>query len=178
MQIKPRPSTAEIECLVADFFKPRINLVVPNVSWGFHGHHECDLFVITKSGYAYEIEIKISKSDLLADQKKNHNHRSNYIRDLYFAIPEHLLPFTDAIPARAGILVISAEPRTYYGRKKYGSDWFFKVGVHRPAVSNTRAPKLTDKDRYCLARLGALRIWGLKKKLNKLKREDDIEYGE
>ena len=46
-----------------NFFNYRANLIVPNISWGL-GLHECDLLVLTSSGYATEIEIKVSKADL------------------------------------------------------------------------------------------------------------------
>ena len=35
-----------------------------------HGWHECDLFAVTKAGYAQEYEIKLSVSDFRADAKK------------------------------------------------------------------------------------------------------------
>lgn len=36
---------------------------------------ECDYFGVSKSGYAYEIEIKVSRSDFFADFKKAKKHR-------------------------------------------------------------------------------------------------------
>jgi len=35
---------------------------------------ECDWFGITTSKYEWEIEVKISRSDFLADMKKRHKH--------------------------------------------------------------------------------------------------------
>ena len=64
----------------------RRELVVPNVHWGADVH-ECDLFLLSKSGYAIEIEIKISKADLIQDSKKKHGHVNYKIKQLYFAIP-------------------------------------------------------------------------------------------
>ena len=36
---------------------------------------ECDHFSMTKSGYCYEVEIKLSRSDFFADFKKEEKHR-------------------------------------------------------------------------------------------------------
>lgn len=39
-------------------------------SYIFQNGWECDFFSITKSGYCYEVEIKVSRSDFIADFKK------------------------------------------------------------------------------------------------------------
>jgi hypothetical protein len=54
--------TAEMEVELGRYFNYRQNIIVSNVSWGL-GIHECDLLIITKSGYATEVEIKVSLSD-------------------------------------------------------------------------------------------------------------------
>ena len=74
------PTLYEMECAVARYMDFRTNLVVPNVSWGFEVH-ECDLLIVTKTGYAYEVEIKRSKADLKKDIEKKHGHNS---RGVYF----------------------------------------------------------------------------------------------
>ena len=53
----PVPSLIKMEIAIARSWNYRRHLIVPNVSWGF-GVHECDLLVISPSGYATEIEIK------------------------------------------------------------------------------------------------------------------------
>lgn len=69
--------------------------------------HECDLLVLTKSNVLQEVEIKISISDLKADSKKEHKHKSDYIKYLYFAIPDYLLQSAiDLIPSDAGIITV------------------------------------------------------------------------
>jgi len=70
--------TSDIEFAVAKYFNFRKNLIVPNVSWGFN-IHECDLLIVRKSGYAIEVEIKISKSDFKADFKKIHKRLGVYV---------------------------------------------------------------------------------------------------
>jgi hypothetical protein len=134
----------------------RRELVVPNVHWGA-GLHECDLFVLSKAGYATEIEIKISRADLVQDAKKKHGHVNYKIKQLYFAIPEHLVPYIKYIPERAGILIV------YYASSMAG-----------PYVKCIRTAKITGNFKYNLenrmqiTRLGALRIWNLKSKVRKL----------
>ncbi len=72
----------DIECALATYFDPRRNLIVPNVWWGMGLNHECDLMVMTRSGYVYEVEIKTSKADLVRDLKKPHGHGDDKIRKL------------------------------------------------------------------------------------------------
>jgi len=45
----------------------KANFVFPNI---YLGGFECDILEITKSGYSYEYEVKISVSDFKADSKK------------------------------------------------------------------------------------------------------------
>ena len=89
-------TTIDIECALSNYFKPRINMLIPNVSWGF-GIHECDVLVTTKSGYLYEVEIKVGASDLKKDADKPHKHTSKRIKNLYFAIPYYLEPLIEFI---------------------------------------------------------------------------------
>lgn len=54
--------------------------------------HECDMLVLSKSGYLTEIEIKRSWTDLLADFKKKHTHEGRgIIKYFYYCVPECLL---------------------------------------------------------------------------------------
>ena len=149
--------TIEVEIALASYFDYRRNLIVPNISWGL-GIHECDLFILSQSGYATEVEIKISKSDLKADAKKWHNHESNLIKKLYFAIPEKLAEHIQYIPERAGVIVL----KRYKDTKT--TDYLL-CSILRKPKPNKHARKLTDEERYKVARLGALRIWGLKHKI-------------
>jgi len=154
-------NSEDIEVAVADHFGIRNCLIVPNASWGV-GLHECDLLVVSSSGYLNEIEIKVTKADLKADQKKGHQHRSDKIKYLWFAIPSSLYygeGVVDLIPAHAGILVVTHEG-------VYDS---WRVDVKREATANKAATPATPAEHYDIARLGALRIWGLKKRLRKVR---------
>lgn len=141
--------TTRIEIAVARWFGYRRNLIVPNVSWGFN-IHECDLLVITKAGYALEIEIKVSKNDLLKDFKKTHSHKSNKIKRLFFAVPTKMEKHIPLIPERAGIIIVDSS-----GRCK----------LRRLAQANREARKLNEIELFKLAHLGAMRIWYLKNKI-------------
>jgi hypothetical protein len=140
-----------MEIRLAEYFDFRANLIVPNVSWGLI-NHECDLLILSKAGYASEIEIKISRSDLLADKKKKHGHCSNKIKFLWFAIPENIdIEFAlHNIPDRAGLIIVPEERKPI---------------IKKNPVLNKLAKQFSVDDKFQLARLGAMRIWGLKRKV-------------
>jgi hypothetical protein len=161
-------TTLEMEVELANYLNHRVNIVVPNVSWGMFSH-ECDLVRLTPAGYCSEIEIKVSLSDLKKDKEKRHNHMdggvygygTNKIKYLYFAIPEYLEPHIGHIPERAGILV-AREYSDYYDND-----------LSKIRIEEIRAPqkqcnyKFSEKERIKLLSLMAMRIWGLKRKLAK-----------
>lgn len=143
----------DVEIAVANLFDFRRHLIVPNVGRGMD-LHECDILVVRKSGYAIEVEIKVSKSDLKKDQEKRHGHESNKIKELYFAVPEKLL--SDAyqyVPSHAGIIAVNDTPQGRY------------ASFERVAAINKNARPMTEREMQNVARLGTMRIWGLKKKL-------------
>ena len=142
----------EIEIAVAHWYGTRKHVIVPNVSWGMF-QYELDMVVLTPSDYLHEIEIKVSKSDLVRDKEKWHGHRNNLVRELYFAIPIDLIAAINHIPERAGVFTVRNENGTY------------RVNLERKAIPNKLARKLTEKEKFNLARLGALRIWALKESI-------------
>jgi len=152
---KPKITTPEMEIALACWLNYRQNLIVPNVYWGFGPDmHECDLVMLSRAGYVTEIEIKVTRQDLRKDRFKAHGHRNIRIKYLYFAIPTYLEPAIEFIPERAGVISVEPDRKDGYG----------------PRCKRIRAPerqksarKATDKERYQLARLGALRIWNLKR---------------
>ena len=154
--------TVDMELALVAHFDYRRNLIVPNVHWGMN-MHECDLLMLSQHNYATEVEIKISMADLRADAKKPHGHRSGgRIKNLWFALPEklkekHLEKIEQLVPERAGILFVREDD----------DNWTPRVRMHRPPRGNANARNWTDEERYKLARLGALRIWNLKRKILK-----------
>lgn len=142
----------EIEIKIANYFGIRTHLIVPNLSWGMLDH-ECDLAILSTSDYLYEVEIKVSRSDLIKDREKNKwrwQSINRMIRKIWFAIPEKLVYCQDKIPEIAGILVVSESGHV--------------SEIRKPKI-NRNAAMLSLEFKYKMARLGTMRIWGLKKKL-------------
>lgn len=152
--------TIEIEESISRLFNIRQYIIVPNVSWGFHGGHEMDLFIISPSKYAYEVEIKISVSDFRADFKKNHTHESKYIREFYYAMPDYIYEKIKLeIPEHAGIIVCDV----------FRGNVNSKI-IRKPKI-NSVAKKLSEVDQLKIMRLGCMRIMPLKKKIIKLQND-------
>jgi len=166
-------STIEMEVAIMQNLNIRRNLCVPNVSWGISDSvkarqggdgalHECDLLYLTPSDYATEIEIKVEKGDLLREKEKKHTHNHRYISRLYYAVPENIKHIAeDNIPPHAGLIVVSKD--------KYTDA--YSVETVRECIPNKEAHKWTAEERYALARLGTLRILGLKATIIKLKKK-------
>lgn len=152
-------SLIEMEVAISKLFGIRTHIIVPNISWGLVGMHETDLFIIMKSGFAIEVEIKRSISDLKADFKKRHNHKDkqNRISKLYYAIPIELLEKSiEFIPEDAGIITCS---------KYENGRCFARIDKEASRIKECR--KLTTEEKLKVATLGCLRIWKLKEKLIK-----------
>lgn len=140
----------EIEIAVARFFNSRVCTIVPNVSWGLGLNYEADMVVLMSSGYAYEVEIKTSKSDIKADLKKCHGHNSRLFRRLYFAVPDYLANDGN-IPQKAGIISVY--------RDDFGGN---QCKIIRQPTINKIAIKFSPEKREKLLHLGCMRIWSLK----------------
>lgn len=158
-------NTIQMEYRLADYFNFRQNIIVPNICWGMH-IHECDLFIVSKSGYVTEVEIKISKQDLVNDKKKRHGHQHAIIKKLYFAIPESLTDYQIHIPARAGIIIL-AEKQIYVNGFRKG------IRISREPFVNQSCRKLSEKEMQKVLWLGVMRVWSLKKKLIKIAYRED-----
>ena len=152
-----------IELALAYRYKWRQNLIVPNVYYGLDFRYELDLMIVTPAGWATEVEIKISLSDLKADQKKTHNHHSNRIKYLYFAVPEKLqAQALELIPERAGLFIVRPDLQLYDYRK---------TEIAKSPTTNKSARKITTAERIKLNELATMRIWSLKKVCYGLQRE-------
>lgn len=146
-------STLRIELALAKHFNYRTNLIIPNISWGLRGMHECDMFIVRPSGYCIEVEIKRSRSDFLADFKKKHQHVDKRIAEMYYCSPEELYDkCKDEVPLHCGILTVSTILNKTFVQTK-----------RSPVRQKCR--KLTDKEKLKVATLGCMRIWGLKQVL-------------
>jgi hypothetical protein len=150
--------TIEMELAIMRYLDFRKNIIVPNVSWGF-GIHECDILSISKSGYATEVEIKVSKSDLKKDKDKRHKHYDvrERIKYLYFALPKELENCLEYVPERAGVIIVHKKENGYLQCEKI-----------RDAQLNKDCRKLDDAEILMITRLGTIRLYGLKTKILKL----------
>ena len=145
-------NTLDMELSLSRFFSYRKNLIVPNVSWGL-GMHEVDLLVVSKGGYATEVEIKISRNDLKKDLIKHHKHDDERIKYLYFALPSSMKKDIEFVPEQAGILLLNNTDINFPA---------YSVTVLRSPQMRKKVVKLSEAEMYKLARLGTLRIWALK----------------
>ena len=154
-------SVSEIEVAVAKHLDWRRNMIVPNVSWGLGLAHECDLLAVSRSGYAHEVEIKVSRSDLLRDQKKDKwKRKQKMIRTLWFAIPRELEASVPDIPEHAGVILVWWEEGHREAKCKT---------LRKPKI-NTDCRKLRDKEILHLGHLASLRIWSMKGVENRRRR--------
>ena len=80
-----RWSVAEIQAAIVRYL--RSYDCIPNVSFGFFGHMECDLVQVTGSSFLREFEIKRSWGDFLADFRKARFHDDIRISRLTYVIP-------------------------------------------------------------------------------------------
>ena len=150
--MKTKLKTIDMELALVRYLDSRVSFIIPNVFWGLNFNYELDLMVVKKSGYAYEIEIKTSISDLKAEKKKKWGHYSNRIKQLYFAIPWILFEKAEPlIPERAGI---------------YTVDEYSRVNLYRQPKINVKARKLNEKEIIKLGKLSNMRMWNLKQTLN------------
>lgn len=164
-----KTNTYEIELAIMRKFDFRQNLIVPNITNEMLiVSFETDILVLTKSGYAYGFEIKTSKSDLKADFKKPQHIKFNEMHNgktglqryyskfkyFYYAVPEDLKEYAlEVIPEFCGLWVLkkaeNQKPKFYEARKPIKLFDF----------------KWSEKERYEVARLGAMRIYSLKQSL-------------
>lgn len=144
-----------VSALVSHYPRPfdfRKNLVVaPNVSWGFGLKYEADLLVVSKRHYLTEIEVKVSRSDFRADEKKRKHTLGLHpkVKRFYYAMPENVWErCTDVwrVPG-SGVYVTS----------------FDKNGDPRAKLvmeaKHREVEPLTDDEVLKLMRLASMRIW-------------------
>ncbi|MFW6246844.1 MAG: hypothetical protein ACOC22_01565 [bacterium] len=159
--IKPKPvTTIEMEVAISKMFGIRKHIIVPNLSWGL-ALHECDLFVMRKSGYAVEVEIKRTFSDFKKDFEKRHRHidRQNRIVEFYYAFPEELYDrCKDLVPEQAGVILCRSS-------LDYKKRFKVKSYIKKKAKRSSTARALTEKEQHQVTRLAALRIWSLKERI-------------
>jgi hypothetical protein len=165
--------------LAYQLFNRQHLIVVPNCNWT---GNECDLLVITRDLRVIDIEIKISKSDLKADIKKDkwyhrwdwridgawHGRRDKHNRRRrewpehawkhYYAMPESVwdMSMSAILPKNSGIILLCDRNR---------------IKLIRRAKPCRDAKKISAEDAINIARLSSLRMWNAYEELRKLKGE-------
>lgn len=124
--------------------------VVANVSWGLFSWGEADLIALTKSGYLIEGEIKLTKSDFLADKdKKKWKEGSEWPKDIkrfFYIVPDYLADFALENTDHGVISVSISETGTYSSKVKRDSKY-------------NKGRKFFIEEKMQLMRLGAMRAW-------------------
>ncbi len=152
-------SIHEIELAIAQVFGIRNNIIVPNVSWGFFATHEADLVIINKTGYMTEVEIKRSWQDFLNDFKKHTTHDEGKVMWKYFAPPQSLCEKAWQYLCDNGHRDWGVIPYT-----ESGGAWVQYYPDNKGHSDCSK--KLFLEEKLAIARLGCMRIWSLKEKLN------------
>ena len=154
--------------LVHGIFERQV-LAVPRCNWT---GNECDLLVITKDLRIIDVEIKIDRSDLKADLKKDKWWRGAWkdrvrrewpekVWKHYYAVPKDIWKpeLEEFLPRRSGILLLTAnDSRSII----YGVG----VTVHRRATAQRDAAKVGAEAVLDIARLAGLRMWDALHQLN------------
>jgi len=156
-------TSSDIEIALSHHLDWFQNVMVCNVHGCVEGiSHECDLLVLRRSGWAIEVEIKVSKADIRADLKKKHAHESDFLKELWFAVPGELAE-NPHIPERAGIIGVYECKR--FGKPGHGCK------VVRKAQRNKDARKFSNKQTAQLRRACYYRMWHMKHQVHDLNRE-------
>ena len=166
--------TLELEIAVMKSFDFKRNIIIPNITAnnGVLGF-ETDMLIISKNGYAHGLELKVSKSDLKNDLKKNHwisvavdeakaiNLYFKKLKYFSYAIPKEL---TDEVmrqvPLFCGIYEVSK------GVDFFENEYTSVREIRKPKTLNSY--KFTDKELLKISHLGCMRAFTLKQNINKL----------
>jgi hypothetical protein len=135
-------------------YKYHVNLIVPGITAMMElMDFEVDMFVLTKSDLGYGFEIKVTRADLLRELKKIHYFKREYYRKFrffFYVVPAKLEELAhEIVPEFCGIWVVDDQRKMKLVRK--------------PTVLSRN--RWTAGERYEIARLGAMRIYNLKRKI-------------
>lgn len=163
----------EIALSKSDKFNYIKNIVAFNVNGmgqSLSIHHECDMLVLSKSGYLTEIEIKRSWADFLADFKKSHSHEGmGLIKYFYYCVPLSIIDkvydkLTELDVEYTGVITYDENLNIKLNKGKYinyKGDFVYGFRERHPNR------KLFLEEQLQVARFGAMRSVILKEKLIK-----------
>lgn len=176
--------------LVVQFFKRKHLVVVPNCNWT---GHECDLLCVTNDLRVIDVEIKISRSDLRADAKKDKWwHRPNnwaFTHDAggfakhgppapdvnlgwppkvwkhYYVMPSDIwtAELLDSLPSPHSGILL-LKPSEHHASG-------MSVRVVRPAKPSREATRISPESAIDIARLASLRMWDARVECDDLRQE-------
>jgi hypothetical protein len=132
---------------------------------------ETDMLVLTKSGYATGFEIKVSKSDLLADLKKKQyrifkdKENGGLLQELYYA--KKFKFFYYAVPKKLEETALSMIPQ-FVGLYVYENFEYPQLSTFKCVkdAKQLKTESWREKDKVELMRLGCMRIYSLKQGLS------------
>jgi hypothetical protein len=145
------------------------DIAIPNYYFNWF---ECDVLRITKSGYSYEYEIKISRSDFFNDVKKESfgRHKHTGIKDgsrtnfFFFVVPEGLIK-SDECPDYAGLIYFkNGRLEIIKMAKRLHKDKFNKSGL----VSSLHAREMHIRDKFMRLKRDTSHISELHKQIKSL----------
>ena len=77
-------NSKEVYKALNNHYQDKVRYCVEN-TYCFHSYYkETDFLIINHNGYCYDFEVKISRSDFLADKKKIHKH--SILKNGYFTV--------------------------------------------------------------------------------------------
>ena len=150
--------TKELEYAIQRKYFNTSKLITTNITAGKIVSHECDILIVNKSNYLLEFELKVSKTDLLADLKKQHRHKCKNIRQTYFVIPVELKECISLIPIDFGVIVVKRQIIEKYD----GEEVYYLCQIKRKPLTN-KTNKITSDMFLELSRLASMRYWTCKK---------------
>jgi hypothetical protein len=137
---------------IANYFEYRRNIVIP--SFYFHGY-ECDVFIMTKSGYITEVEIKLNINDLKIDKNKSkwNCESRRHIKKFYYAVPRQIIEDAKSIiDEKYGILSLQ------YNEPKQRCFAY----LHKEAsILNKSKPEIIDSVKLKMLLSSYHRFWAL-----------------
>lgn len=126
------------------------NRVFPNV---YLGHFEADILEITKSGYSYEYEVKVSRSDFKKDLLKRKQTLGglnvlkhlqlkigNHVNYFSYVVPEGLISIGE-VPEFAGLIYVNSH------EVKFSDDKGTYI-KHRLFAKTIKSPVKLSKDKF------------------------------
>jgi hypothetical protein len=180
--------TSIARALALQFFNRKYLCVVPNCNWP---GSECDVLCVTENLRLIDVEIKISRSDLKADAKKEKWWRNsdnwrftsacggfaqagppcpklpeawpNKVWKHYYALPKEIWKpeLLDCLPSPNSGVLLLSDQQ---------HDGKLIVTCARQSKPNRNADKLTPEQAVNVARLASLRMWESYRQVEEMRR--------